>query len=81
MHLTGEQPHQILAQYDGWETAVRSLEPGDVIAHRVSIPIDETVPPGDYNLLLGLYSPQNARRLTMEKGQDSVLLVAVTLNS
>lgn len=80
VHVTAGEPWQIVAQYDGWETALRGLEPGDVIAHYVSIPIGDEVPPADYSLLLGLYSPQSEERLLADGGESYVLLAKATIN-
>ncbi len=63
VHLTGEEVWQVLAQYDGWETALRGLEPGDVIAQPVTIAINDELEPGSNFLLVGLYSPQTMARL------------------
>jgi hypothetical protein len=65
-----------VAQYDGWETALRGLEPGDVIVQKIDIPLGEGVAAGEYAMIAGLYSPQNGERLRIsgEAGADSVAL-------
>ena len=65
VHLTGDEVWQVVAQVDGWGTALRGLEPGDVIAQRVYLPIGD-VPTGEYTLLTGLYSPQTGERLMLK---------------
>jgi hypothetical protein len=62
VHLTGEEVWQVVAQYDGWDAALRGLEPGDVIAQQIRLPLGH-VAAGEYTLLTGLYSPQTGERL------------------
>lgn len=66
LHLTGEEAWQIAAQYGGWETALRGLETGDIISQKAIIWVDDGVSAGNYNLLVGLYSPQTMERLQPE---------------
>jgi len=61
VHLLDENGHP-LSQYDGWGTAIRGLEVGDVILHQVSLPIPVDTTPGTYRLQLGLYSPDTMAR-------------------
>jgi 4-amino-4-deoxy-L-arabinose transferase-like glycosyltransferase len=64
VHLTvPTDPGQKIAQFDGWPTAVRGLEPGDVIAQPLTLDISPDAAPGRYMLLVGLYSPQSFARL------------------
>jgi hypothetical protein len=75
VHLTAPGDAQAkLAQFDGWPTALRGLEPGDIIAQTVELAIPPDTPAGVYDLLAGLYSPQTFARLTVEDGSgaDSV---------
>jgi hypothetical protein len=65
IHMTGDDATQIQAQYDGWRTALRGLEPGDIIVHRATIDIPAGQPPGRYPLRVGLYSPQSGERLSV----------------
>ena len=53
---------QIVGQYDGWSTAVRGLEIGDVIVQHVRVPIQPDTLPGIYQLQLGVYSPDTMTR-------------------
>lgn len=64
VHLTApDDPGQKIAQFDGWPTAVRGLEPGDVIAQPVTLDLSPEATAGRYALLVGLYSPQSLARL------------------
>ena len=64
VHLTlPGDPQAKLAQFDGWSVALRGLETGDVIAQPVTLDIPADAAPGDYDLLVGLYSPQTFVRL------------------
>ncbi len=77
VHVIDGDPTKIVAQYDGWETALRGLETGDVIAQPAELELGEQVAPGKYTLLIGLYSPQNGARLTVNNAQGSVDAVDV----
>lgn len=69
VHLVDGEPTRKVAEADGWPTALRGLEPGDVIAQRVTLQIPEQTQAGRYELLVGAYSPQNWRRLlTVQAG-------------
>ncbi|MEZ4865185.1 MAG: glycosyltransferase family 39 protein [Caldilineaceae bacterium] len=68
VQLTTEDPGAKVAQYDGWATALRGLEVGDIIVQPVTLEIAETAAPGDYHLRIGLYSPQNWERLAVQSG-------------
>jgi hypothetical protein len=77
VHLTSPgNPEQKIAQYDGWPTALRGLEPGDVIAQPLSLDITSDAVAGSYDLLVGLYSPQTFERLlvTSQPGAPNVFL-------
>ena len=78
VHLSAEDPGQILAQYDGWETALRGLERGDVIVQRVTLTVPQDAAAGAYYLRAGLYSPQSGQRLPISgAAQDFVTLGGV----
>lgn len=72
IHVVDGDPAKRIAQYDGWETALRGLELGDVIVQQADIEIGEQVQPGGYTILIGLYSPQNGARLTVNMPQGPV---------
>ncbi len=77
IHLSGADPAHIIAQADGWPTALSGLEPGDVIAQPVTLFIPPDALPGDYFLRVGLYSPQSGRRLLLPDGGDAVMVNTV----
>jgi len=65
VHVVDGDPANRVAQADGWEVALRGLEPGDVIAQRMTIEFGEEVARKPYELLAGLYSPQDGARLAV----------------
>ena len=79
--LDGEQ--HIVGQYDGWGTAIRGLEIGDVIAQRVRIPVERNAPPGNYRLQIGVYAPDTMTRWPLElapgASADSLSLTPITV--
>ena len=76
VHLSGEDPAQIVAQYDGWGTAVSGLEPGDIITQNITLSPPADTPAGDYFLRVGLYSPQTGQRFPLADGSgDFITLV------
>jgi hypothetical protein len=79
VHFSGEDPAEIKAQYDGWETALTGLEPGDVIAHQVTLVLPGNLEPGTYYLRAGLYSPQSGQRLPLRGETGDVVRLAPVL--
>ena len=77
IHVVDGDPTKQVAQYDGWETALRGLEPGDVIVQQADIEIGDQVQPNKYAVLIGLYSPQNGARLMVNTAQGPVDAVNV----
>jgi len=76
-HVVDGDPALKVAEFDSWNTALRGLEPGDIIAQRAFLQISEDAAPGLYDLLVGLYSPQNWQRLsTMQAGAPRDYAVA-----
>ncbi len=65
VHLTPGDPADVRAQFDGWDTALRGLLPGDVLVQPVEIALPPDLAPGEYQLLAGLYSPQDGGRLPL----------------
>jgi hypothetical protein len=63
--VAADDPERRVAQYDGWEVALRGLEPGDRVVQNLELTLAADAPPGDYRLLAGLYSPQDGQRLTL----------------
>jgi 4-amino-4-deoxy-L-arabinose transferase-like glycosyltransferase len=64
VHIVDGDPANKVAEFDSWHVALRGLEPGDVIAQRVYLGFADEVAPQSYDLLVGLYSPQDGQRLT-----------------
>ncbi len=81
LHLSGDDPSQIIAQYDGWPTALTGLEPGDIIQQEIQLHLPATTPAGQQYLRLGLYSPQTGQRfpLSTTPPTDMFTLTPVTL--
>ncbi len=81
VHLSGADPAQIVAQYDGWDTAVSTLEPGDVIRQRIILTPPPASPPGVYFLRVGLYSPQTNQRFPLVgQADDFIILTSISLS-
>ena len=82
IHLLDEEGRPS-PQYDGWGTAVRGLEIGDVIVHHVRIPVPVGTAPGTYRLQLGIYSPDTLTRWPVQTSDgvvnDRVWLPEVTV--
>ncbi|MCX6044607.1 MAG: glycosyltransferase family 39 protein [Chloroflexi bacterium] len=77
VHVIDGDPTKVVTQYDGWETALRGLEPGDVIVHQATLDISDQVKPGHYDILIGLYSPQNGARLLVKSTAEQADSVKV----
>ncbi len=65
VHLSGVDPAQIVAQYDGWDTAVTTLESGDIITQQITLWPSPEMEPGEWVLRAGLYSPQTGQRFPL----------------
>lgn len=74
VHLSGSDPANILAQYDGWGTALMGLEAGDVIRQPVTLQAPDNPRLDEYTIQVGLYSPQNGQRLALQGGDTFVRL-------
>jgi hypothetical protein len=81
VHVSGDDPAQIVAQYDGWEAALTGLERGDLITHRMTLPLPAGTAPGAYYLRTGLYSPQSGQRLALTDGGDLLVLGTLEVNA
>jgi hypothetical protein len=55
VHLLDEEGKP-LAQYDGWGSAIRGLEVGDVVVHHVRVLVPPDTKLGAYRLQVGIYS-------------------------
>jgi hypothetical protein len=73
VHLLNSDQH-IVAQFDGFETPVDELAPGDTVVqlHMLSLPTD--LPPGSYRLELGAYTRDDSRRIPLNIGADRLWL-------
>lgn len=67
VHVTGADPSQIVSQFDGWRTALRGLEEGDILVMPAAIDLGTAVEAGSYILRVGLYSPQSGARLPVQE--------------
>jgi hypothetical protein len=61
VHVANNQAGNV-RQYDGWDTALRGLEMGDVIAQHVRIPLEPDTPAETYQLQVGLYDSNSGQR-------------------
>lgn len=71
VHLL-DKDGQPCAQYDGWGTAMRGLEIGDVIVHHARITVPAGTEPGAYRLRLGIYSPDTMIRWPVQTSDGAV---------
>jgi hypothetical protein len=73
VHLLDEQDQRI-AQSDGqpalWTRPTSSWQPGEIIEDRHALCLPADLPPGDYQLIVGLYLPQNGQRLATGDGKS-----------
>src|SRR3990172_7667235 len=82
VHLWDSEAQRTVSQYDGWGTALSGLEPGDVIAQHVSVPVPAGPLAGHYLMTVGLYSPQPLERLTVriaDRATDRLDLGTITI--
>lgn len=77
IHLVAGDPANKVAQFDGWDAALAGLEPGDIMAQHVDLDVGADVQPGVYDLLVGLYSPQNWERVIVKTNAETQEFVAV----
>ena len=63
VHVVDGDPTKQVTQADGWDVALAGLEPGDIIAQQFTLDFGGDVTPKEYQLLTGLYSPQDGSRL------------------
>ncbi|HZD10193.1 MAG TPA: hypothetical protein VE553_02545, partial [Candidatus Binatia bacterium] len=74
VHLTGEDPADILSQYDGWGAALTGLEAGDIVRQRVTLQLPDSPLLDAYYVQVGLYSPQSGERLSLQDNTTFVRL-------
>jgi hypothetical protein len=63
----------------GWLRPTTGWAPGEFIedTHRLALP--ETLPPGEYGLIVGMYEETTLRRLATGQGQDALRLTPVQI--
>jgi hypothetical protein len=68
----------IVSQHDGFDAATRYLQPGDLVVQRHILPLSGSLPQGEYELHVGLYTREDGNRLVREEGSaensDRVIL-------
>lgn len=80
LHLT-DAAGNIVAQWDGLGAKWQGWRPQSLLRHTHAIPLPADLPPGRYDVRLGLYNPENGRRLLTTAGQDSIVLGDVLIES
>jgi hypothetical protein len=77
IHLLREGD-QLVAQADGqpaqWTRPTSTWVPGETVVDRHGLWLPAATPPGQYQLLVGLYRPGDGRRLHLADGADAVRL-------
>ncbi len=81
IHITAPDG-KIVAQWDGLDVNVGTLDMGDIFVqrHRLNLPAD--LPPGPYRISIGAYHPNTDQRLKAEfdgRTVDSLVLGALTV--
>ena len=83
VHVANDQAG-IVGQYDGWNTALRGLEVGDVIVQHVRVPIKPDAAAGSYNLQVGLYATDSGQRwiakTPSKQATDRVIVSPIEMN-
>jgi hypothetical protein len=73
----------LVAQHDappnGGYTPPSTWQPNQQQLSRHALPLPESLPPGEYRLIAGLYDPANGTRLLTEQGGDFVELGNITI--
>ena len=70
---------QIVAQWDGLGAAWEGWRLGDTLVQVATIVRPESLPPGDYQVVAGLYDPLTNQRWRFADGQDGVELFPFAL--
>jgi len=68
LQLYGQMDHRPIDNL--WPTT--RWQPGDRLADRYDLPVDPAAPPGQYQLLVGMYDPQTGQRLAITLDGESV---------
>jgi hypothetical protein len=71
VHLVDAETGRLVAQADvmphGWTYPTSQWRAGEVVSDEVLLSVED-VPPGDYRLLVGVYSPESGERLPIPDG-------------
>jgi 4-amino-4-deoxy-L-arabinose transferase-like glycosyltransferase len=81
VHVTAPDG-KIVAQWDGLDVNIGTLDPADVFVQRHRLELPEDLPPGPYRISIGAYHPDSGQRLQAQlddRAVDSVVLGALTL--
>ncbi len=72
---------EIAAQWDGLGAAWEGLRDGDTLfqAHQITIP--KELPPGEYDLWLGLYNPETGERYLTTADEKAIIPAAITVEA
>ncbi len=73
---------KIVAQWDGLDVGIGSLEANDVFVQRLRFTLPGDLPAGHYRISVGAYHPENGERLKADldgRGVDSIVLGALTV--
>ncbi len=82
VQLIQDETGAVVAQFDGWDVALRGLEAGDIVEQKVELNLPDALSTGKYSLWAGLYSPQSGVRLSVENASgpaDSVQLMSMAV--
>ena len=80
IHVTDEAG-DIVAQWDGLGAPWQGWRPQSRLWQRHTIPLPPDLLPGQYNLTLGIYEPENGRRLLTPTAQDTIPLGQLTIDN
>lgn len=72
---------EIVAQWDGLGAKWQGWRPQSRLWQRHVIPLPANLPPGQYDLRLGVYEPENGRRLLTPTAQDFISLGQLTIDN
>jgi hypothetical protein len=81
IHITAPDG-KIIAQWDGLDVNVGTLDVGDMFVQRHRIELPANLPPGPYRSSLGAYHPDTGTRLTAQvdgRSVDSVVVGTLTV--
>ncbi|MCL4871310.1 MAG: hypothetical protein KJ063_20300 [Anaerolineae bacterium] len=83
LHLIGPNG-EVVTQSDGepvqWTRPTTGWLPGEIIIDEHILWLPPTLPPGEYQLLTGLYHPETSQRLALPGGRTAVLITTFTAN-